>query len=618
MKRHIPLLITAVGGFVLIVSFFIPVLQSWGENVSVWFDILASIAFILGGGNLLAVHLRKISDRRAGWGYSAITLAAFGATLAIGLGKFGAPPAPQTEFYGESFIPYPAEALPEFTVPGEIPVRGDGKPLPASVRVTLPPQLIARQGQVRFRGWMTPAQQSDLANYHDTLVWRAVVDELAELAQPPAELNGKLTYYAEHGALSWSGTMSADERAGLTTLLGDSPSAAAAVEALWTAAQAETALEDAAPPTGFAIPAEHADVVTLQGGRLVVRGPVSERLRSQLAVDWTNPPRVRPTPAADRAAERSRLEALGSEFTERQAELFERVHDAVWSPEQLIQSLNSAGMPPAGRKSARELLTERNAGERNLTAARPAPPGVQLTPAQEEAVRGIADEPARTAAELLVDLQAGGEFTAGQSAALTGFLRQQPTVAEFRQRLAFDLQRLHRSDPTVPALTPRQANYLLAETRAQAAWQRRVDDLFRRSHRPKFPWSGEYSAPGSPFDWIYRYVFQPMTATMFAMLAFYVASAAFRAFRAKNVEAILLLGTAFLILLMNTAVGVWATSWVPDWLSALRADELKRYITVIFVTAGSRAIMIGIALGVVATSLRILLGVDRSYLGGDD
>ena len=89
MKRQVPLIITAVAGFALIAAYFIPYTQSWGETTAIWFDILAAIAFILGGGNLLRVHLKKISDRVAGWGYSAIVLITFIITLTVGLGKVG-------------------------------------------------------------------------------------------------------------------------------------------------------------------------------------------------------------------------------------------------------------------------------------------------------------------------------------------------------------------------------------------------------------------------------------------------------------------------------------------------------------------------------------------------
>ncbi|MBC8174661.1 MAG: hypothetical protein H8E82_03300 [Candidatus Marinimicrobia bacterium] len=132
---------------------------------------------------------------------------------------------------------------------------------------------------------------------------------------------------------------------------------------------------------------------------------------------------------------------------------------------------------------------------------------------------------------------------------------------------------------------------------------------------PNFPLSGEYRELGSPFWWLYEYAFKPLTATMFAMLAFYIASAAFRAFRAKNIEAILLLSTAFIILLGRTFAGVFLTSWMPDFLSGLRIENLTIYIMSVFNTAGNRAIMIGIALGIASTSLKVLLGVDRSYLG---
>ena len=105
---------------------------------------------------------------------------------------------------------------------------------------------------------------------------------------------------------------------------------------------------------------------------------------------------------------------------------------------------------------------------------------------------------------------------------------------------------------------------------------------------------------------------------MFAMLAFYVASAAFRAFRAKNLEAILLLGTAFIILLGRTFAGVTLTSWLPESVAGLKIDNMTVTIMTVFNTAGNRAIMIGIALGISATSLKVLLGVDRSYLGSQE
>jgi len=134
---------------------------------------------------------------------------------------------------------------------------------------------------------------------------------------------------------------------------------------------------------------------------------------------------------------------------------------------------------------------------------------------------------------------------------------------------------------------------------------------------PTVAWSGSYNSDGAAFWWLYEYAFKPLTATMFALLAFYVASAAFRAFRAKNVEAALLLGTAFVILLGRTFAGVWLTSGLPDWLSGLRMENLTVWIMQVFNTAGNRAIMIGIALGIASTSLKVLLGIDRSYLGRD-
>ena len=91
MKREVPLFITFFVGTLLIVSVFIPPAESWGENFSVFFDIIAVFAFFLGGGNLVRTHFQKLYNRRRQWGYSVVTLFGFVLMLTAGLLKLGNP-----------------------------------------------------------------------------------------------------------------------------------------------------------------------------------------------------------------------------------------------------------------------------------------------------------------------------------------------------------------------------------------------------------------------------------------------------------------------------------------------------------------------------------------------
>jgi hypothetical protein len=119
---------------------------------------------------------------------------------------------------------------------------------------------------------------------------------------------------------------------------------------------------------------------------------------------------------------------------------------------------------------------------------------------------------------------------------------------------------------------------------------------------------------GTPFDWIYRNVYNPLSATMFAMLAFFVASASYRAFRARNPEATLLLLAGFLVMLGRVPIGDFLTGFLPE---GYRLSNLADWIMNVPNKAGQRAIMVGIALGIVSTSLRLILGIERSHLGGE-
>ncbi len=102
-------------------------------------------------------------------------------------------------------------------------------------------------------------------------------------------------------------------------------------------------------------------------------------------------------------------------------------------------------------------------------------------------------------------------------------------------------------------------------------------------------------------------LFVPGQSTVYAMTGFFIASAAYRAFRVRNLDAAILLISAAILMLGNVPIGerIWRqfpviSSWLMD----------------IPNLAGQRGMLIGAGIGGIASGLRVLLGIEKSYLGG--
>ena len=106
-----------------------------------------------------------------------------------------------------------------------------------------------------------------------------------------------------------------------------------------------------------------------------------------------------------------------------------------------------------------------------------------------------------------------------------------------------------------------------------------------------------------------------LDATMFSIIAFYIVSAAYRAFRVRSVEASLLLCTAVLVMLGQTALGQALTSMLPKsqgpLLHNLRVEVIRDWILNKASTPAVRAINFGLGVGSLAVALRIWLGLER-------
>lgn len=122
-----------------------------------------------------------------------------------------------------------------------------------------------------------------------------------------------------------------------------------------------------------------------------------------------------------------------------------------------------------------------------------------------------------------------------------------------------------------------------------------------------------FGMESGPYPWFFNHVQSPMQSTLFALLAFYVASASFRAFRARSLHAGLLLIAGLVVMLGRVPIGDLIGFDVGAERYSLAA--LSGWIMDVPNIAAKRGILIGVGLGVVATAFKILLGIERTYLG---
>ena len=115
-----------------------------------------------------------------------------------------------------------------------------------------------------------------------------------------------------------------------------------------------------------------------------------------------------------------------------------------------------------------------------------------------------------------------------------------------------------------------------------------------------------FSRSHPTFKYLFANIYTPIGQAFFAVLGFYILSAAYRAFKIRNFDAAIMVACAIIVFMGNSPVSGLLWKGFPD---------LSMWIFIAPNSAGYRGILIGIAIGLVVTGIRTILGKERGYLG---
>jgi hypothetical protein len=154
-------------------------------------------------------------------------------------------------------------------------------------------------------------------------------------------------------------------------------------------------------------------------------------------------------------------------------------------------------------------------------------------------------------------------------------------------------------------------------------WITRLDENASKLQDP-----ANWSAINYARDFVFDGMLQQMDAAMFSLIAFYILSAAYRAFRVRSIEATVLLATALIVILslMGAVEYLWGggvarLAGYPD-VAAMEAGNsfaqnftltsIRGWIQSTVQTPSIRAIDWGIGIGALAMGLRLWLSLERT------
>ncbi len=163
--------------------------------------------------------------------------------------------------------------------------------------------------------------------------------------------------------------------------------------------------------------------------------------------------------------------------------------------------------------------------------------------------------------------------------------------------------------------------------------QRQINEIREKKEHPFFPlttiisfsvviilwliWGAKKDSP--PVNFIYTTFQVPLQATIFSLLAFYITSAAYRAFRAKSFAATILLLTASIVIIGRIPLGdyiakITTIHTATTHISILNFPKWVQWILNVPNVGVKRAFKFGITLGIILTSFKIIFGVEKNWL----